>query len=121
MSKDIVEIYEDCQTWRRLASMWSVCHQNAKRSCFTERTWAVMPKVVGHINARCRDDHGVIGLQGSRDGWAIVTGWLSLVQWGSVVKNGGGPLFNSAERTFAGELGHRLILGSSVCDSFREG
>ena len=119
--KDVVEIYEDAQTWKRIASMWQVCTKNAKYKCFTERTWAVMPKVCGHIHTRCRDHAGTIGLEGTRDGWGIVTGWLAQINWGQVVTEHGNQVFNRAEQKWAGELGHRLILGTTVCDSFQEG
>ena len=120
MRSDVVEVWEDAETWRRIASMWSVCVQRAERKCFTDRTWEVMPKIAAFVGARSAKESGEVGIPGSRDGWAILTGWLANVGWKQVTNQHGGQVFSEKERQFAGELGHRLILGTSVCESFKE-
>lgn len=120
MREDIVEIWEPRDTWLRVASMWAVCRRSAAQKCCTERTWEVLPKIVGQIEARCRGGDGTVALTGTRDGWAILTGWLANVQWRAIVNQHGGQVYSERERQWAGELGHRLVLGTAVCESFRE-
>jgi hypothetical protein len=120
MAEEVIEIWEPREVWLRVASMWSVCYGRAKRSSLTDRTWNVMPKIAAQITARCRSGDATVALSGSRDGWAILTGWLSNVQCRQVLTEHGGQVFTEKERQFAGELGHRLILGTSVCESFKE-
>ena len=120
MKPDVIEVWEDAETWRRIASMWSVCVSRAERRCFTDRTWDVMPKICGQIQARCRSGDSTVMLSGSRDGWGILTGWLSNVQWRKIVNQHGGQVFGEKERQWAGELGHRLVLGTTICEAFRE-
>jgi hypothetical protein len=120
MSGDIVEIWEDRETWLRIASLWSVSSRQARHSVFTDRTWGVMPKICGQIHARCQGASGAVALTGSRDGWAILTGFLSNVNWGQVVNNRGGRVFARKEELWAGEVGHRLVLGTTICERFAE-
>ena len=120
MKTDIVEIWEPRETWLRVASMWSTCQQQGSYSSLLQRYWDVMPKICGQIQARCRSGESVVALSGSRDGWGILTGWLSNVQWRKVVNQHGGQVFSEKERQWAGELGHRLVLGTTICEAFRE-
>jgi len=120
MTDEIIDIWESRETWLRVASMWQVCRQSASEKSCLPRTVDVMAKICGQIHARCRSGDATVALSGTRDGWAVLTGWLSNVQWGSIVNRHGGHVFNHRERQWAGELGHRLILGTSICQVFRE-
>lgn len=120
MAEEIIEIWESREVWQRIASLWSVTQSLANYSCLTERTWSVMPKICGQIAARCRSGDSTVCLAGSRDGWAILTGFLSNVQWGQVINRHGGQVFAIKEKQWAGETGHRLVLGTTICESFRE-
>jgi hypothetical protein len=79
-----------------------------------------MAKICGQIHARCRSGESTVALSGTRDGWGVLTGWLSNVQWRVIVNRHGGQVYNDTERQWAGELGHRLLLGTSICQVFRE-
>lgn len=120
MRPDVVEVWEDAETWRRIASMWSVCVQTAERKCFTDRTWDVMPKIAAFVGRRSDRESGAVGIPGSRDGWAILTGWLANVGWKQVTNRHGGQVFSDRERQFANEVGLRLVRGTSICEAFRE-
>lgn len=120
MKPDVVEVWEDAETWRRIASMWAVCVQRAERKCFTDRTWEVMPKIAAFLEARSKSESGAVAIPGSRDGWAILTGWLANVGWRQVINHHNNQVFTERERKFANEVGHRLVLGTSICESFRE-
>jgi len=120
MTDEIIDIWESREAWLRVASMWQVCRQSAsERSCLP-RTLDVMAKICGQIHGRCKLGDSTVALSGTRDGWAVLTGWLSNVQWGSILNRHGGHVFNHRERQWAGELGHRLVLGTSICQVFRE-
>ena len=120
MKPDVIEVWEDAETWRRIASMWSVCVSRAERRCFTDRTWEVMPKIAAFIGGRSAKESGAVGIPGSRDGWGILTGWLANVGWRQVVNQHGGQVFGDKERQFANEVGLRLVRGTSICEAFRE-
>lgn len=120
MSEEIIDIWESRETWLRVASMWQVCRQSASEKSCLPRTVDVMGKICGQIHSRCRSGDATVALSGTRDGWAILTGWLSNVQWRVIVNQHGGQVYNDKERQWAGELGHRLVLGTSICQVFRE-
>jgi hypothetical protein len=120
MKDEVVEIWESRETWLRVASMWQVCRQSASEKSCLPRTVDVMAKICGQIHARCRSGDATVALSGTRDGWAILTGWLASVQWRVIVNQHGGQVFGDRERQWAGELGHRLVLGTTVCEAFRE-
>ena len=120
MKPDVIEVWEDAETWRRIASMWSVCVSRAERRCFTDRTWEVMPKIAAFVGGRSERESGSVGIPGSRDGWGILTGWLANVGWRQVVNQHGGQVFGDKERQFANEVGLRLVRGTSICEAFRE-
>jgi hypothetical protein len=120
MTDEIIDIWESRETWLRVASMWRVCRQSASEKSCLPRTVDVMGKICGQIAARCKSGDSTVALSGTRDGWAILTGWLSNVQWRVIVNQHGGQVYNDKERQWAGELGHRLLLGTSICQVFRE-
>jgi hypothetical protein len=120
MSEEIIEIWESRETWLRVASMWSTCRQSASDKSCLPRTVDVMAKICGQIHGRCKSGDSTVVLSGTRDGWAVLTGWLSNVQWRSIVNRHGGQVFGDRERQWAGELGHKLVLQTTICESFRE-
>ena len=120
MTDEIIDIWESRETWLRVASMWQVCRQSASEKSCLPRTVDVMGKICGQIAARCKLGDSTVALSGTRDGWAVLTGWLANVQWRVIVNRHGGQVFNYRERQWAGELGHRLVLGTSICQVFRE-
>ena len=120
MAEEIIEIWEPREVWLRVASLWSVTQSQAAYNCLVERTWSVMPKICGQIAARCRSGESTVRLSGSHEGWAILTGFLSNVQWGQVVNRHGGQVFQTRDKQWAGETGHRLVLGTTICNAFKE-
>ena len=120
MKDEIIDIWESRETWLRVASMWQVCRQSAADKCVLPRTLDVMPKICGQIHGRCKLGDSTVALSGTRDGWAVLTGWLANVQWRVIVNRHGGQVYNDRERQWAGELGHRLVLKTSICQVFRE-
>ena len=117
---ETVEIWEDAETWRRIASMWSKCYARAERRCLLELTWEKMPKTAAYLGSRGQGQSGPVSVEGTRDGWGILTGWLCNVGWRQVVNQHGGQVFSEQEQKWANELGHRLIVGTSICEAFRE-
>ncbi len=120
MKDEIIDIWESRDTWLRVASMWQVCRQSASEKSCLPRTVDVMAKICGQIHGRCKLGDSAVALSGTRDGWAVLTGWLSNVQWRVIVNRHGGQVYSDTERQWAGELGHRLVLGTSICQVFRE-
>jgi len=120
MKDDVVEIWEQRETWLRVASMWQVCRQSASGKSCLPRTVDVMAKICGQIHVRCKSGDSTVALSGTRDGWAVLTGWLANVQWRVIVNRHGGQVFNDRERQWAGELGYKLLLQTTICESFRE-
>jgi len=120
MTDEIIDIWESRETWLRVASLWQMCRQSAAEKCVLPRTLDVMAKICGQIHVRCRSGESTVALSGTRDGWAVLTGWLANVQWRVIVNQHGGQVYSDTERQWAGELGHRLVLGTSICQVFRE-